>query len=60
MGSGTCAIACIDAGLDFTGCEIDAEYYKKLTARIKDYIKQGNLFEETELREERGNNEEKL
>ena len=34
MGSGTTAIACIQLGYDFIGCEIDVEYYKIAKNRI--------------------------
>lgn len=34
MGSGTTAVACIDLGYDFIGCEIDKEYYNIAKERI--------------------------
>lgn len=34
MGSGTTALACIELGYDFIGCEIDTEYYEVAKARI--------------------------
>lgn len=34
MGSGTTAIACIDLGYDFIGCEIDGSYYDIAKRRI--------------------------
>ena len=34
MGSGTTAVACIDLGYDFIGCEIDEDYYNIAKERI--------------------------
>jgi len=34
MGSGTTAIACIELGYDFIGCEINKEYYEIAKERI--------------------------
>lgn len=34
MGSGTTALACIELGYDFIGCEIDKEYYEIAKDRI--------------------------
>ena len=34
MGSGTTALACIDLGYDFIGCEIDRNYYEIAKQRI--------------------------
>ena len=34
MGSGTTALACIELGYDFIGCEIDPEYYEIAKERI--------------------------
>lgn len=34
MGSGTTAMACIELGYDFIGCEINKEYYDIAKARI--------------------------
>lgn len=34
MGTGTTAMACIDLGYDFIGCEIDTEYYNIAKKRI--------------------------
>lgn len=36
MGSGTTAIACIDLGYDFIGCEIDPEYFQIAENRINE------------------------
>lgn len=35
LGSGSSAIACINAGFDFTGCEIDKKYFEDAMERIK-------------------------
>jgi site-specific DNA-methyltransferase (adenine-specific) len=34
MGSGTTALACIELGYDFIGCEIDKDYYEIAKERI--------------------------
>jgi site-specific DNA-methyltransferase (adenine-specific) len=53
LGSGTSAIACLDMGLDLTGCEIDAEYYEKAARRVEKHRLQHDLFEGAELRGEK-------
>lgn len=49
LGSGSSRIAAYDAGLDFTGFEIDTEYYLAHEQRFKAYTQQGRLFEAEEL-----------
>ena len=44
LGSGSSRIAAYDAGLDFVGCEIDAEYFRLQEQRFADYSSQINLF----------------
>ena len=44
LGSGSSRIAAYDAGLDFVGCEIDADYFKAQEERYKNHIAQINLF----------------
>ena len=44
LGSGSIAIACHDYGFDFTGCELDEEYYDKAIERIKNHVAQQRLF----------------
>jgi site-specific DNA-methyltransferase (adenine-specific) len=44
LGSGSSRIAASKAGLDFTGFEIDREYYDKANKRFKDFVSQGVLF----------------
>jgi DNA modification methylase len=34
-GSGSTAIACLESGRDFSGCEMDADYYEKSLKRLK-------------------------
>jgi site-specific DNA-methyltransferase (adenine-specific) len=53
MGSGSSAIACHNAGLDFIGCEISKEYFEKAMERINKYIQQKELFDKKELFQER-------
>lgn len=47
MGSGTTALACIDLGYDFIGCEIDKEYYDIAKQRINAFEVNGS--EEAEI-----------
>jgi site-specific DNA-methyltransferase (adenine-specific) len=51
MGSGSCAIACIDHGLDFVGCEIDKEYCDKALSRIKSFSMNLNMFNDCKVYE---------
>lgn len=44
LGSGSSRLAAWDAGLDFTGYEIDKVYYDLQEKRFQDFIAQGNLF----------------
>lgn len=45
VGSGSSRIACRDMGYDFTGCEIDPDYWAAQEARFKEHCAQGELFE---------------
>jgi site-specific DNA-methyltransferase (adenine-specific) len=49
MGSGSIAIACHNAGLDLTACEIDKVYFDKAVKRINEHISQKELFNNKEL-----------
>ena len=44
LGSGSSRLAAWDAGLDFTGYEIDKTYFDLQEERFQNYIAQGNLF----------------
>lgn len=44
LGSGSSAIACDIMGYDFTGYEIDTDYFQAAKARLERYQKQGKLF----------------
>ena len=44
LGSGSSRIAAYDAGLDFVGCEIDAEYFQAQEQRFAEHTAQLNLF----------------
>ena len=44
LGSGSIAIACHNLGFDFTACEIDREYYDPAMERLRNHIKQYNIF----------------
>jgi len=45
VGSGSSRIACYDMGFDFTGYEIDEDYWQAQEDRYQNHIKQGSLFE---------------
>lgn len=51
VGSGSIRIACHDMGFDFTGCEIDEDYFNDQEARFKKHTSQGDLFSGEELQE---------
>jgi len=44
LGSGTTAIACHNLGFDFTGYEIDKEYFEAAKKRIEQHKQQGRLW----------------
>jgi len=44
IGSGSIAIACWDAKFDLVGYELDEDYHKAATARLKEHQSQGQLF----------------
>ena len=44
VGSGSSRIAAHKAGLNFTGFEIDTEYYEKQEKRFKDFVSQLRMF----------------
>ena len=44
VGSGSSRIACNKAGLEYTGFEIDTEYYEKQEKRFIDFVSQTRLF----------------
>lgn len=44
LGSGSSRIAAYDAGLDFTGCEIDSVYFQKQEERFAQHTAQLSLF----------------
>ena len=45
LGSGSHAIAAINMGFDFVGCELDKDYYDASLKRIKNAQRQTSLFE---------------
>ena len=45
LGSGASRIAAYDMGYDFTGIEIDEEYFQKAEQRFKEHISQLSLFD---------------
>jgi site-specific DNA-methyltransferase (adenine-specific) len=49
VGSGSSRIACYDMGFDFTGCEIDLDYWKAQEERFEQYTMQGDLFSGQDL-----------
>jgi len=46
LGSGTTAVACIQTGRKFIGCEIDDTHYRDAEQRIKDELDRAPLFTE--------------
>jgi site-specific DNA-methyltransferase (adenine-specific) len=44
MGSGSSAIAAINLGFEYVGCELDADYYAAACKRIEQHAKQERLF----------------
>ena len=44
VGSGSVRIACHDLGFDFTGCELDKDYYEAQEKRFQNHIAQKDLF----------------
>ena len=44
LGSGSSRIACHKAGLQFTGFEIDKDYYEAQEKRFKDFVSQLRMF----------------
>lgn len=51
VGSGSIRIACYDMGFDFTGCELDADYWQAQEERFKNHISQQELFGKAEIQE---------
>ena len=43
LGSGSSRIAAHKAGFDFTGCELDKDYFEAQEKRFKEYLSQGVL-----------------
>ena len=44
LGSGSIAIACYNLGYEFTGCELDKDYYEAAIKRIEQHKAQQRLF----------------
>lgn len=49
VGSGSIRIACYDMGFDFTGCELDPDYWQAQEDRFKNHIAQNELFDKKEM-----------
>lgn len=49
LGSGSSRIAAYDMGFDFTGYELDAEYFSASEARFKNHISNLKLFSPEEM-----------
>lgn len=45
LGSGSSRIACYDLGFDFTGYELDKDYFEAQERRFADHIAQARLFD---------------
>ena len=48
LGSGSSAIAAYQLGYNFVGCELDKDYFKAMEKRVKQAMKQTNLFQSVE------------
>ena len=48
LGSGSSAIAAYQLGYDFVGCELDKDYFQAMQKRVKQAMKQTNLFQSAE------------
>mgnify|MGYP003132134086 CR=1 FL=1 len=48
LGSGSSAIAAYQLGYDFVGCELDKDYFQAMEKRVKQAMKQTNLFQSAE------------
>ena len=48
LGSGSSAIAAYQLGYDFVGCELDKDYFQAMEKRVKQAMKQTNLFQSVE------------
>ena len=48
LGSGSSAIAAYQLGFDFVGCELDKDYFQAMQERVKQAMKQTNLFQSVE------------
>jgi site-specific DNA-methyltransferase (adenine-specific) len=49
LGSGSSRIACHDMGFDFTGYEIDKDYFEAQEKRFKHHIQQQSLFKPNDM-----------
>jgi site-specific DNA-methyltransferase (adenine-specific) len=49
LGSGSSAIAAYEMGFDFTGYEIDADYFQAASERLERHMKQERLFEPQQI-----------
>ena len=49
LGSGSSRIACHDMGFDFTGYEIDKDYFDAQEKRFNNHIRQQSLFKPNEM-----------
>ena len=48
LGSGSSALAAYQLGYDFVGCELDKDYFQAMEKRVKQAMKQTNLFQSVE------------
>ena len=51
VGSGSIRVACHDLGFDFTGCELDKDYYEANEKRFQNHIAQKDLFSTDEYQD---------
>jgi site-specific DNA-methyltransferase (adenine-specific) len=50
MGSGSFRIAAWEMGIDYTGIEIDKDYFEKEEVRFREHLSKGSLYEENEIK----------
>jgi site-specific DNA-methyltransferase (adenine-specific) len=50
MGSGSFRIAAWEKGIDYTGVELDKDYFEKEEERFREHLSKGSLYEENEIK----------
>jgi site-specific DNA-methyltransferase (adenine-specific) len=50
MGSGSFRIAAWEMGIDYTGIELDKDYFEKEEERFREHLSKGSLYGEDEIK----------